>query len=192
MLINNRWSVLKIKNPISTPLDFIDVITNYSSLELQYDFSLHTSTTNAAPGLCFDSSFPIFDYSLIDANLLVALTVTINDTGDTSGDISEKTGYAFLPFTLSRPPDTSTLTVSVSPSQGVALSTAFAINCSGGNTLLTPLSYSIGYLTGDAVHTNQSDRQSLASKCFWIIRKRTIIFLCYFQEYIYLLNACKM
>lgn len=170
----NRWSVLRIEKPISNPLDWVGVITNYTALQMQYNFVQHASTSNTAPGLSFDKSFPIFDSSLRDVNLLVAATARIDVPQATSEEIALMTGYGFTPFTVSRPPDTSSLAVSVSPSQGIALSTAFSINCSGGNTHLVPLSYSIGYLLGGAIYTNQSNSRALASSCFWLTQKRKL------------------
>lgn len=138
---------------------------------MQYDFDLHASSSNTSPGLSFDYSFPIFDYSLYDKNLIISVSSHIDVSGATSDEIAQMTGYAFTPFTVSLPPDTSSLTVSVSPSQGVAITTSFSINCTGGSSFLTPLSYSIGYLSDGATYSNQSNGRALASSCFWIIRK---------------------
>lgn len=167
-----RWSVLQILNPISSPLGWIDVITNFTTLKYTYNFQLHASTSNNAPGLSFDQSFPIFDYSLTNTNLLVGLAAYIDLQDAKPDEIEQMTGYAFSPFTVSLSPNLSTLMVSVTPAQGVALSDSFSINCTGGYTMLTPLSYSIGYLSGGVVYTNQSNSRAFASNCFWLIRKR--------------------
>lgn len=142
---------------------------------MQYDFSLHASTLNTGSSLSFDSSFPIFDYSLIGTKLTIEVIVYNNASNATPAQISQLSGYAFQPLTVSLPPDISSLAVSIEPPQGVAITTSFIINCTGGYTQLTPMGYSIGYLTNGAVYTNQSSSRSLSSSCFWLIRKRKML-----------------
>ena len=148
------------------------VISNFTSLGMPYDFQLHASSRNTSPGLSFDTSFPIFDYSLTNANLVIGLAAYIDLPNAALEEIEQMTGYGFSPFTVILSPNVSSVTVSVSPTQGTALSDPFAINCTGGYTAFTPLSYSIGYLSSSVVVTNESNSRALASNCFWIIRKR--------------------
>ena len=137
-----------------------------------YDWT-HASTGREAPGLSFDSNYPIFSPALFGRRLVVIVQCWFY-MGDNLEEktIAENSGYGFVQFYVNIPPNISDLQISMMPREGVALQTKFRISCEGGSTEMVPLRYSIGFLTGD-IRVDEVEIPielgiQLARKCTWV------------------------
>ena len=147
-------------------------LNSYIASSSSYDWT-RSSTKQNSPGLAFDSP-PIFADSIRKRLLIVSVQVYIQSISDMdSSIISQSSGYGLLQFLVNPLPNASDVSVTVTPAVGTSLTTYFSINCSGGSAVSMPLSYSIGYLTGDFDILNIAQTE-LAGACQWLLIKNPV------------------
>ena len=157
-------------------------LKSYIVSSSSYDWT-RSSTGQNSPGLALDSP-PIFNESMRKSLFIMSVQVYIQSalTMDLS-TISQRSGYGLVQFLVNPLPNASDVSVTVTPTVGISLATYFSINCSGGSAVSMPLSYSIGYLTGD-YDISSTAQTVLANACQWLLIKNPVCALINYKLYL--------